>query len=195
MRLRPRPVPWRRRAAPPPPTSARGAAPADRAREACPRAPRPRAAARSRPGPSPTRRSRGCVPRPPAYTAPPERGADRRTEVEDGGIAFPRKRQAGAEVLVRVDPLLRCHLERPVGRDDLAQERQRSLYFEPLIELVRLPQQLPRAALPGQRRRGADREDHAPKEPPHPVPRLRSVTRPSDSVAPTSITTVVSNVS
>ena len=120
---------------------------------------------------------------------------DRRAEVQDGRVAFPRDRKAGAEVFVRVDTLVACHLERPVGRDDLAQQRQRSLDFESLVELVRLPQQLRRAALRGECRCGTGRQDNRPHESPHPVPRLRSVTRLSDSVPPASITTVVSNVS
>ena len=118
---------------------------------------------------------------------------DRRAEVQHGGVAFPRERETGAEILVRVDALVRRHLERPVGRDDLTQQRQRPLDLEPLVELVRLHQQLLRAALRGQRGRRADREQRRPDEPPHPAPRVRSVTRPSDSVPPGSITTVVSN--
>ena len=120
---------------------------------------------------------------------------DRRAEVQDGGVPFPCDREAGAEVFVRVDPLVRCHFERPVGRDDLAQQRQRPLHFEALVELVRLAQQLGRAALRGERRTDSGRQDNHPRESPHPVPRLRSVTRLSDSVTPASITTVVSKVS
>src|SRR2546430_15896503 len=67
--------------------------------------------------------------------------------------------------------------------------------LEPLVKLVRLHEQLLRAALCGQRGSRADHEGRRPHEPPHPAPRLRSVTRPSDIVAPGSITTVVSNVS
>src|SRR5207247_2292681 len=55
---------------------------------------------------------------------------DRRAEVQDGGVALPRDRKAGAEVFVRVDTLVACHLERPVGGDDLTQQRQRPLDFE-----------------------------------------------------------------
>ena len=120
---------------------------------------------------------------------------DRRAEVQDGRIAFSRERQTGAQILVGVHPLVGRHLERPIGRDDLAQQRQRPLYFESFVELVRLPQQLRGTALRGQRGSRPDREDHRPHESPHREPRLRSVTRPSDSVLPGSITTVVSNVS
>ena len=118
---------------------------------------------------------------------------DRGAEVQHGGIALPRERETGTEILVCVDPLVRRDLEGPVGRDDLTQQRQRPLDLEPLVELVRLHQQLLRAALRGQRGRRADREQRRPDEPPHPAPRVRSVTRPSDSVPPGSITTVVSN--
>ena len=120
---------------------------------------------------------------------------DRRPEVQHGGIAFPCERETRAQILVRVHPLVRRHLERPVGRDDLAQERQRPLDVEAFVELVCLRQQLPRAALRGERGSRADHEGRRPHEPPHPAPRPRSVTRPSDSVPPASITTVVSNVS
>ena len=40
---------------------------------------------------------------------------DRRAEVQHRGVAFPRERETGAEILVRVDALGRRHLERPIG--------------------------------------------------------------------------------
>ncbi len=116
-------------------------------------------------------------------------------EVQYGGVALPGEGEAGAQILVRLDPLFLRYLERPVGRDDLAQQRQGALHFEPLVQLVGLPQQLRGAALSGERADGGGDDDRRQRERPHPAPRLRNVTRPSDSVPPGSITTVVSNVS
>src|SRR5437667_204357 len=58
---------------------------------------------------------------------------------QHGGVALPGEGEAGAQILVRLDPLFARDLERPVGRDDLAQQRQRALHFESLVELVGLP--------------------------------------------------------
>ncbi len=60
-------------------------------------------------------------------------------EIQHGGVALPGEGETGAQILVRFDPLLLRHLERPVGRHDLAQQRQRALHFEPFVELVGLP--------------------------------------------------------
>src|SRR2546430_16297367 len=60
-------------------------------------------------------------------------------EKQHGGVALPGEGEAGAQILVRLDPLFARDLERPVGRDDLAQQRQRALHFESLVKLVGLP--------------------------------------------------------
>src|SRR3989454_5914577 len=45
-------------------------------------------------------------------------------EKQHGGVALPGEGEAGAQILVRLDPLFARDLERPVGRDDLAQQRR-----------------------------------------------------------------------
>ena len=121
---------------------------------------------------------------------------DGRAEVQHCGILLPDEGQAGAEVRVRADALLRRHFERPPRGDDLPQQRQRTLDVESLVGVVRLSQDLGRAVLsPGLR--GEAREHRETEgEPLHvPPPRVRRATRPRETVPPAGITMVVSNVS
>ncbi len=67
---------------------------------------------------------------------------DRGSEVEEGGVAHAGQGQGRAQVGIGLDALFCRDLVGPAGRHDLAQQRQRPLDLELLVQRLRLAQQV-----------------------------------------------------
>ena len=58
---------------------------------------------------------------------------ERRTEIQDGGIALAPEHERGTEILISLDPLRVRHLQRPLRGDDLTEDGERPFDLEPLV--------------------------------------------------------------
>src|SRR5207245_11061718 len=100
----------------------------------------------------------------------------------------------GAEVRIGLDSLLFRDLVGPARRHDLPQQRQRALDLEPLVQFLRLAQQVGGLRLGADRRRRCHDQRQAQGETLHGSrsPAGRGI-RPSATVLPAVTTSVVSS--